>query len=502
MYNNFFMSQTKLVEDSLGTPMVIGQGTYGCVHKPPMKCKNKTRKNKKNVSKLMTNDNADSELQEYKTISSIDNKKYIYLGKPSKCDVDDIELNRKATIKCKNENLIPTQLDKYSLLIMKDGGKNLEQFADDVYKNWKNTSANKSKIEVFWLEVSRLFYGLKVFHDNEIIHHDLKQQNIVYDEKQHRLNFIDFGFMTNKSHIINLAKKSNYTLATRYHWSFPWDLAFINDNSYSYAADTPPSKKIFSQYANEIKSNCRYFFKSILPIDINPNEYRSSVNQLLEKYYIMISTLEIKEYDQFLNKSLDTIDSYGLGIALLYVLNRTGKFLDNRLFEQLGFLFTNMVSPLVYNRYNTDELLHQYESIMISSGFLHKHNKYYNNHLIANGKQVPTNIQYSIYNISEDGFLIPHNEIIDTEISTKHLCPDDKEYKVTTKRCVKKCKDGYTRDPNFKCVKDRTQKKYKICPKGKQRNPFTNRCVNDCKPGYLRDKTFKCRKGFNPFISI
>lgn len=496
------MSQVKSVEDNLGVPRVIGQGTYGCVHKPQMKCKNKSRKSKRTVSKLMTNNNADSELQEYKTISSIDKKKKIYLGPPSKCNVDDIELNRNATIQCQDESLIPTQLNKYSLLIMKDGGVNLQQFADNVRKNWKNTPDNKNKMELFWLEVSRLFYGLKVFHDNEIMHHDLKQQNIVYNEKQNRLNFIDFGFMTKKSHIINYAKKSKYMLSTRYHWSFPWDLAFINENSYSYAADTPPSKKIFAEYANEIKSNCKYFFKSIFPTDLISEAYPIAIQKMLEEYYVLISQLKIKNYDQFLNKSIDTIDSYGVGIALLYVLNRTGQFLDVDLFERLGFLFVNMVSPDVYSRYNVDELLHQYESIMLNSGLLYKHNKHYENHILANGKQIPTNIQNVIYNISEEGFLIPHNEIIDTEISTKRLCPDGKEYKMTTKRCVNNCKDGYIRDENFKCIKDRTRKMYKLCPKGKQRNPLTNRCVKDCKPGYLRDKTFKCRKGFNPFASM
>ena len=496
------MSHTKSVEDNLGVPEVIGQGTYGCVHKPQMKCKNKTRKNKRNVSKLMTNDNAESELQEYKTISAVDKNKNIYLGPPSKCNVDDIELNRKATIKCDNNKLIPTQLNKYSLLIMKDGGKNLEQFADHVRKNWKNTPANKHKMELFWLEASRLFYGLKVFHDNKILHHDLKHQNIVYNEKLNRLNFIDFGFMTKKDSIMNQAENSVYMLAANYHWSFPWELAFTNENYYKHISKQSSTSTEYNHSVEEVKKNCRYFFKSVLPTGLNSNTHSIMVRQLLEQYYVMITELKPGDYNKFLNKSIDTIDSYGVGIALLYVLNRTGKFLDNKLFGQLGSLFVNMVSPNVYSRYNADELLHQYESIMLNSGLLNKHNKHYENHILTNGKQIPTNIKNSIFNISEEGFLIPHNEVIDTEISTKHLCPDYKEFKMSTKRCVNRCKDGYTRDANFKCVKDRTQKVYKLCPKGKQRNPLTNRCVKDCMPGYLRDKTYKCRKGFNPFASM
>ena len=44
-------------------------------------------------------------------------------------------------------------------------------------------------------------------------------------------------------------------------------------------------------------------------------------------------------FTKFLNKSICTIDSYGVGIALLYVLNRTGKFLDVELFKNLRFLY-------------------------------------------------------------------------------------------------------------------------------------------------------------------
>jgi hypothetical protein len=72
-------------------------------------------------------------------------------------------------------------------------------------------------------------------------------------------------------------------------------------------------------------------------------------------------------------------------------------------------------------------------------------------------------------------------------------------YKPTTKRCIKICKDGYVRDANFKCVKDKYNYVYVPCPADKDRNPLTRRCVKKCKSGYLRDKTYKCKKGSDPF---
>ena len=118
-------------------------------------------------------------------------------------------------------------IDDYSLLLMKYGGQDLEQFGNEVYR-WTKTKENVDKIEVFWLECVLLFYGLKVFQENGIVHHDLEQQNIVYDQKTNRINFIDFGFMTKKSSIIDMAKKSTYWLGDSNHWSFPLENVFWN----------------------------------------------------------------------------------------------------------------------------------------------------------------------------------------------------------------------------------------------------------------------------------
>ena len=80
------------------------------------------------------------------------------------------------------------------------------------------------------------------------------------------------------------------------------------------------------------------------------------------------------------------------------------------------------------------------------------------------------------------------------------ICPPGKEYKSITKRCVKTCKNGYIRDGNFKCVRDKSNKTVKKCPTGKELNPKTNRCRPQCKPGKIRNDNDRCVKlKGNPF---
>ena len=68
---------------------VIGEGSYGCVHKPALKCKNKDYDPNPNiVSKLLTKHNANDELKEFKLIKKADEKEHFYLGQPDSCDLD------------------------------------------------------------------------------------------------------------------------------------------------------------------------------------------------------------------------------------------------------------------------------------------------------------------------------------------------------------------------------------------------------------------------------
>jgi hypothetical protein len=62
---------------------VIGEGSYGCVHKPPLLCEGKKTSDPSTVTKLMVKTEADKELKEYETMMKIDPKNKFYLGKPT-----------------------------------------------------------------------------------------------------------------------------------------------------------------------------------------------------------------------------------------------------------------------------------------------------------------------------------------------------------------------------------------------------------------------------------
>jgi hypothetical protein len=82
-------------------PKVVGEGTYGCVHSPSLKCieSNVTYENK--VSKLLLDRHANTELGEYLGIQRADPNNQFFLGVPRQCLPKSTKSNYQSARKCK-----------------------------------------------------------------------------------------------------------------------------------------------------------------------------------------------------------------------------------------------------------------------------------------------------------------------------------------------------------------------------------------------------------------
>ena len=493
---------------------VIGEGTFGCAHKPSMKCRDNKRRNKNEISKLMTSANAVKELKEFALIDFADKEKEFYLGKPRKCEVDRILSNIRSLRKCPSGKFDPMRMDDYSLLVMKYGGQDLEIFGEEVM-TWTKTKEHVDAIELFWLEVVRLFYGLKVLHDNNVVHHDLKQQNIVYDKATNRANFIDFGFMEKKSTRIYAAKISASWLGNKHHWSFPLEAVYWNKDIYMAAAARGKTKKAYREFAESVEDNCQYFFTSVTHFNANASKIDKNAVVATKNAFSNVLKFEPTDeaYNRFIDKSIDSVDTYGLGIALMFVLHRSKHLLSAEFYKNVMNIGVNMLEGRVFLRSTPEQLLAQYEDLLTTSGMLAKHNKHIENHLIANGVSTEMKVADAI---ADSSFMVH----VETHDATKNKeivrdCPAGKEFNPLTKRCVNVCAPGKFRNPDFKCAKDKiiidmvcpdgkefnpiTNRCVKTknitnkgCPDGKEVNPTTKRCVKTCKVGHVRNAEFKC----------
>ena len=206
----------------------IDSGTYGCVFKPALKCKGKTRK--KGVSKLMIDKNAMSELQLLEPIYSLmtiypNIQKYILIPTLQDVCIPDTltssDLNSFDNV-CNrlytygyNTSTINSRLSDLKLLFMQDGGITVEEYIQGLH----------TQHIIHVLKGLHDIYKNVIIHmnDNGFYHSDIKDNNILV--KHNSLKLIDFGLMIQYDHSTIHPRFLQHS----YHYLTPYSVLLFND---------------------------------------------------------------------------------------------------------------------------------------------------------------------------------------------------------------------------------------------------------------------------------
>lgn len=426
--------------DSQNISRVIGEGAYGCVLKPSLKCSNlsKSVNYKNKISKIMDKSEALIELNEYERIAKVDKNADFYTGKPEICIPAMSNENIKAIKKCKYRDI--DELKKYYLLIMEDGGKNLTIFADSIYDYLSRGNINIDSKEYhelqeimykFWEECIRLFLGLHIFLKNGLVHHDIKPQNILYDIDRNRLNYIDFGLMTTIKEIKETSFSSHNHNAM-IHWSFPPEMPYTNKLEYTKLAKMNRKNKIktFDRFIKDMadsESKINYFFKNTVLDYYKKHESETIIQHMKEYYDLLFKVIVPNKYNKFLESVIDTIDSYGLGVSLLYVLNKTYTLIDPIYAVELRKIFSNMVNFNVMKRKSIETLIEEYKTII-------KLRKSPNSFQSSENGKTKEFIEEKLESIKIENANISNKKL---DKDPTPVCPKLYEYDENLKRCVK-----------------------------------------------------------------
>ena len=444
------------------TSKVVGEGTYGCVLKPPLKCDETTYLVKQDyvnkISKIMSREHAINERDEYSAINNIEGlDKYAITG-PTLCKPLLDNKFSTSVKKCKTsivKNTFKRDKTDLRMLLLEDGGINIY---DHITKVFTLQSLDEKK--VFLTSLIKLFDGLLFFQSNEIIHRDIKLANMVYNVNNGRAKYIDFGLMTNFK---RFAKRC-YTNTERLGISH-------------------------SYYAPENSCSNKYSF----------NSSKFKCTKIKEHF---------KTHEDFISYLQKSFDIYCLSLALLNManicnLNNTSSLKKDAIsltfFPELIVLLREYVKGDVTKRnINILELKEKYVSLL----------KYYDYYLKK--VQLPSP---QVIDVIEK---IKQKEI---KADLAKNCPPHKPtLNPSTNRCVADCKTGFIRNKSFRCVKMNlakdnsnkksasvTQKKHyasivdssstkrKLCEKiNKEYNHITKRCNVKCPKNKTRNSQFKC----------
>jgi hypothetical protein len=183
-----------------------GEGSYGCVI-DTLDCLNRPLRDDE-VVKIMRKKDAIDEFESSKKIEEIDPKNEFTIEPPILCETVDERLTPDAVddlAKCKHlqkeykkrQDSLRDNLDKYSMLIMKNGGDALHDYETDtklqekIREDWK-TKEGKLKI---LNGMRRLFVGVDRLISKNMSHDDIKPGNTVLNPINYEFNLIDFGFL-------------------------------------------------------------------------------------------------------------------------------------------------------------------------------------------------------------------------------------------------------------------------------------------------------------------
>ena len=244
-----------------------------------------------------------------------------------------------------------------------------------------------------------------------------------------------------------------------------------------------------------------YVIQSFEPVKAKVERQR----YIVDNYLFNRGPLNHMSHEDFSRKFFNTADIYGAGIALLYVLKcgrhlvATSDTLVHNFQINAENLFYMMVTPDLSKRIEIDELLNSYENILIASGIVGKHGKYFLNHELLNLTNGMKNFERKIASIPSNAFKISEKEIVELEQKLhskdgnlpRKICPVGKIVNPVTGRCikvnktmrVKECPPGKIVNPaTGRCIKVNKTRSVKECPFGKVVNPVTGRCIKQKRP--------------------
>ena len=220
------------------------------------------------------------------------------------------------------------------------------------------------------------------------------------------------------------------------HFNYPPELHFINRNKYITLTGLSGEDKEsdIEILADQIDEKCSYLFKLIKPV--NPQWFYSELSNMI------LDDLTATNYNDFLKKTVDTIDVYGVGLTFLYVLRYFEGYMPETVVLRMRTLFKFAIHPNVFLRLTPEKLLSDYDDIM---------------------KKWPAeksaSSSHALSAVAEIQLDLP--SAAPAPASAKSVCPPNKEWNPKTRRCNKKCGKNSHRNENFKCVRNTTTKRKK-----------------------------------------
>jgi serine/threonine protein kinase len=310
----------------------LGDGAGGCVLKPAVRCGTMER-NASSVSKIFALKDSKHAREEYEYITHVlrhvdpENRFTIKPREICQMQSKDI-LESQCAYKASSANASVTQI------VYEYGGFSLE----------KSKMVHKIECMELFANMHSVFDGLVAFARNKLVHADIKPGNMVFDTKINKAALIDFGAMTNLWDTFYEEQDTQYLLLAAYEY-FPPEFNMIAVTVYPDNARTSPDKNIL-QAMNKVSDT----------LEILAQDHRHKVTYDIlshflhmwkERYYEFAKSWQRNTTASSMNRFVDKIDVYGLGISILEVLMKYMKYGNTPEPMHVKWTLMSLVLPMI-----------------------------------------------------------------------------------------------------------------------------------------------------------
>lgn len=323
----------------------LGNGSYGCVYTPPLKCKNALtsgQKTKGMVGKVFFADAGfDEEVAMIKFVKEyVDPQSEFTIAMTDTCTIQ--KPHRKKMLVNAPSDCTNLQGNE-SQLIYPNGGNDLKAFA----KRYKN---NPNAFFRLFKAMHPVFRGLVIMASKGVVHSDIKPANMLYHHRSKRVVLIDFDLM-----------KKYHTLYT------PMD-THIKDADYMYF---PPEYKIQVHGGN-------IDHRALLESYVERFRHLGSAQAFFERFNVSLEddlanllSKKKRRTKKDAQRFYEYVDVYSLGIALAEIM-RSMQFLEPEGLSKsvraklalVKHLIHHMIRPNPYERWHPKQVYATYQELL------------------------------------------------------------------------------------------------------------------------------------------
>ena len=325
---------------------LLSQGGYGCVFHPEINCQGREIKNKKFVSKIQKKDfSAENEINIGTIITSTsktDEEKNSFAPIISHCPINISKIRTDGIEDCK----IITQKRAAHYIMMK-----IKYVQGGVLDTFITTNQNNPLIlSLFISTYTHLLRSIQFLIRQNIIHFDIKGQNIIYNKEKEIPVIIDFGL----SIPVEKLEQSHqfyhyfYVYAPEY---YVWPIEVHFFNFLQNISATPSIMDIRTMVEEFVDNNAAL-------LTVSPN-FRKNYKKLCIRFLESLLPLSVSEMKNKILSYWKTWDNYSLSILYLknlYILFGDGNMITSNAYIIFltKILLTN-IHPDPAQRINIDK---------------------------------------------------------------------------------------------------------------------------------------------------